>query len=34
MQNLKDYNNKEFWNSSLLDVIWNYVNLTFEQNTS
>jgi len=29
MQNLKDYNNEEFWNSYLLYVIWNSLNLTW-----
>ena len=27
MQNLKDYNNEEFWNSYLLGVIWDSLNL-------
>ena len=29
MQNLKNYNNEEFWNSWLLGVIWNSLNLTW-----
>jgi len=29
IQNLKDYNNEEFWNSQLLGVIWNSLNLTW-----
>ena len=29
MQNLKKYNKEEFWNSYLLGVIWNSLNLTW-----
>jgi len=29
MQILKNYNNEEIWNSCLLGVIWNSLNLTW-----